>query len=104
MLTSKQRAYLKSLANPLDTILMVGKGGITPELVKQGDDALTAREIIKGKVLETAPDEVKATAAAIAEATHAELVQVIGSKFVLYRRNDKEPTIQLPKSTKKTGA
>ena len=55
MLTSKQRAYLRSLANSLDTILMVGKSGMSPELVKQADDALTARELIKGRALETAP-------------------------------------------------
>ena len=55
MLTSKQRAYLRSLAVDLDTIVMVGKSGMSPELTKQADDALTARELIKGKVLETAP-------------------------------------------------
>ena len=53
MLTSKQRAYLRGLGNPLDTILMVGKGGMSPEILKQADDAITAREIIKGKCLET---------------------------------------------------
>lgn len=55
MLTSKQRAYLRSLAVDIDTIVMVGKSGMSPELTKQADDALTARELIKGKVLETAP-------------------------------------------------
>ena len=55
MLTSKQRAYLRSLANSAETILQVGKEGISENLIKQGDDALTAREIIKGKLLETAP-------------------------------------------------
>ena len=55
MLTSKQRAYLRGLGNPLDTILMVGKGGMSPEILKQADDAITAREIIKGKCLETSP-------------------------------------------------
>ena len=57
MLTSKQRAYLRSLANSAETILQVGKEGISENLIKQVDDALTARELIKGKVLETAPED-----------------------------------------------
>ena len=84
MLTSKQRAYLRGLGNPLDTILMVGKGGMSPEILKQADDAITAREIIKGKCLETSQ-------------IGAEVVQVIGTKFILYRRNEKKPVIVLPK-------
>jgi RNA-binding protein len=101
MITSKQRAYLRSLANDIDTILMVGKAGIGPDVLKQADDALTAREIIKAKVLETAPVSSREAAEQIAEQTHSEVVQVIGSKFVLYRRNAKEPKITLPKAVKK---
>lgn len=101
MLNSKQRAYLRSLANPIDTILIVGKGGIDADVVRQADDALTARELIKGKVLETSPVRAREAADAIAAETSAETVQVIGSKFVLYRRNDKEPKIILPKVRKK---
>ena len=101
MITSKQRAFLRSLANDLDTILMVGKSGIGSDIIKQADDALTAREIIKAKVLETAPVSSKEAAQQIAEQTNAETVQVIGSKFVLYRRNPKEPKITLPKAPKK---
>lgn len=98
MLTSKQRAYLRSLAVNLETILMVGKSGISPELVKQADDALTKRELIKGKVLtETSPIPVREAAQEIAEKTGSEVVQIIGSKFCLFRRNQKEPKIQLPK-------
>jgi len=97
MLTSKQRAHLRALANPIDTILMVGKTGMSPDIVKQADDALTARELIKGKVLETSPVSVRDSAEEIAGATRSEVVQVIGSKFVLYRRNDKEPKIILPR-------
>lgn len=100
-MTSKQRAFLRGLANPLETILMVGKGGLTTEVYKQADDALTARELIKGKVLETAPESVKAVAAAIAEQVKAEVVQVIGQKFILYRHNPKEPKIVLPKEKRK---
>ncbi|MGX8699790.1 YhbY family RNA-binding protein [Caproiciproducens sp.] len=101
MITSKQRAFLRSLANEIDTILMVGKSGVGPDVVKQADDALTAREILKGKVLETSPVPVRDTAERIAAETGSQVVQVIGSKFVLYRRNEKEPKITLPKAAKK---
>lgn len=100
MLTSKQRAFLRSLANDIDTILMVGKSGIGSDVVKQADDALTAREIIKAKVLETAPLSPKEAAEQIAAQTQSEVVQVIGSKFVLYRKNTKDPKIILPKAPK----
>ncbi|MDP4119681.1 MAG: ribosome assembly RNA-binding protein YhbY [Bacillota bacterium] len=99
-LTSKQRAFLRSLANPIDTILMVGKSGMSEQIIKQADDALKAREIIKGKVLETAEITPREAADEIASQTHAEVVQVIGSKFVLYRKNTKEPQIILPKASK----
>lgn len=101
MLNSKQRAYLRSLASSLDTILIVGKGGIDADVLKQADDALTARELMKGKILETSPIPVKEAADKIASETSSETVQVIGSKFVLYRRNDKNPKIVLPKERKK---
>ena len=97
MLTSKQRAYLRSLANPIDTIVMVGKSGMSPELVKQADDALTARELIKGRALETAPLSAREAAEELAKETNSEVVQVIGTRFVLYRRHPKEPKIVLPK-------
>ena len=97
MLTSKQRAYLRGLANGLDPILHMGKGGLSDAMIRQADDALTARELLKGKALETAPISAIETAQAIAEAVGAEVVQVVGRTFVLYRRNDKEPQIQLPK-------
>jgi RNA-binding protein len=101
MLSSKQRAYLRSLANPIDTILIVGKSGIGDEVIRQADDALTARELIKGRTLETSPASVREAADRIAAATGSETVQVIGSKFVLYRKNQKEPKITLPKARKK---
>ncbi len=100
-LTSKQRAYLRSLAVELDTILMVGKGGMSPEIIKQADDAIIKREIIKGKVLtESCPLSPREAAEEIAKATDSTVVQVIGSKFVLYRKNEKEPQIVLPKAKK----
>ena len=97
MLTSKQRAYLRGLANGLDPILHMGKGGLSDAMIRQADDALTARELLKGKALETAPISARETAQAIAEAVGAEVVQVVGRTFVLYLRNEKEPQIQLPK-------
>lgn len=97
-MTSKQRAYLRSLAVNIDTILMVGKSGMSPEIIKQADDALNKRELIKGKVLvETSPISPREAAENIADKTSSEVVQVIGSKFTLYRRNPKEPKIVLPK-------
>ena len=96
MLTSKQRAYLRGLANSAETILQVGKEGISENLIKQVDDALTARELIKGKVLETAPGFAGEIAAQLAEATGSE-VQVIGMRFILFRRNLKNPKISLKK-------
>lgn len=97
-MTSKQRAYLRSLANSIQSIVMVGKGGMSPEIIKQADDALKARELIKGSVLETSPLSAREAAEQIAQATQAQVVQVIGGKFVLYRRNEEKPVIELPKA------
>ena len=77
---------------------MVGKGGMSDQITKQADDALKARELIKGKVLETAEINSREAAEQLALETHSEVVQVIGSKFVLYRRNPDEPKIELPKA------
>ncbi len=101
MLTSKQRAYLRGLANRLDTILIVGKGEITDNIIMQADTALTARELIKGKALENSAYSSREAAEIIAEKCSADVVQVIGSKFVLYRPNPDEPVIVLPKAKKK---
>ena len=101
MLTSKQRAYLRSLAVDLNTVLMVGKGGLSPALIKQADDALEARELIKGKVLqETSPISARDAAEQIGSATSSEVVQVIGSKFVLFRQKKKDSAIQLPRAAR----
>ncbi len=101
MLTSKQRAFLRSLATNEDTILMLGKGGMSEQIIKQADDALTARELIKGKVLETADITPVEAADLIAAQTKSDVVQVIGSKFVLFRRNSEKPRIELPSAKKK---
>ena len=95
LLTSKQRARLKSIAATTETILQVGKGGVGEQLVKQVDDALTARELVKLRVLETAPEELEELAQALAEATGSQVVQVIGRRLVLYRKNPKKPVILL---------
>ncbi|HIY26259.1 MAG TPA: YhbY family RNA-binding protein [Candidatus Acutalibacter pullistercoris] len=98
MLTSKQRAYLRSLAVNEDTILMVGKSGMGPEVIKQADDALEKRELIKGRVLpETCPVSPREAAEELAQKTGSDVVQVIGSRFVLYRRKKKDPKIVLPR-------
>ena len=98
MLNSKQRAYLRSISNDEETILIIGKGGVTKEVIVQADDALTARELIKCKVLETSSKSVKDVSIEVADGTESEVVYVIGGKFVLYRRNKKNPKIKLPAS------
>jgi len=97
VLNSKQRAQLRALANPIETILQVGKSGVGEQLVKQVDDALTARELIKLRVLETAPGSVREIAEELAAATQSDVVLTIGTRFVLYRRNNKKPVIELVK-------
>ena len=89
-LTSKQRAQLRGLANRIDTILQVGKDGLKENLVKQADGALEARELSKGRVLENAMLTPREPAEALASATRSEVVQVIGTKFVLYRQSHKK--------------
>ena len=94
MLTSKQRAALKSIASTEDTILQVGKNGIVDTLVVQVSDALKAREIIKMIVLEGAMLSPAEAAAELAEKTKSEVVQVIGNKIVLFKRNPQHPKIK----------
>ena len=94
-LTSKQRAQLRGMANSIDTIVHIGKDGIGENLIKQADDALEARELIKGRVLDNNLEyDARAAAAKLAKATRSEVVQVIGSKFVLYRETHSKPRDQ----------
>lgn len=95
MLNSKQRAKLKSIAANIDTILQIGKGGIGEELITQADDALEAREIIKIHILESAPEAAASLANELADATNSEVVQIIGKRIVLYRKNKKNPRITI---------
>ena len=99
MLNSRQRAQLRGMANDYETILQVGKMGISENTIKQVDDALEARELIKIHILETALLDTKPTCNEVAEALGAEPVQAIGSKFVLYKqaKNIKNRKIELPK-------
>lgn len=99
-LNSRQRAQLRAIANNIDTIIHIGKDGIGENLIKQANDALEAREIIKGRVLENSLLSSREGAEELARATRSQVVQVIGSKFVLYRETHskaKEDRIKLVK-------
>lgn len=96
-MTSKERAYLRGLANSIDPIFQVGKGGISGNLITQLSDALEARELIKISVLETAPESAKNLGIEIAEKTNSTLVQVVGNKITLFRQKKKDSKIVFPK-------
>ena len=100
-ITSKQRAYLRGFAMNAETIIQIGKGGITDNVVLSVADALKARELGKGKVLESSMLTAREACDELCERCTAEPVQCIGTKFVLYKRNEKEPKIELPKAAKK---
>ena len=95
MITPKQRAELKALANSLDPAFQIGKGGINDAQLAQIDDYLRVHELIKIKVLENSMYSAVEAAAEIAERISAEVVQVIGSKAIIYKRNEEEPVIRL---------
>ncbi len=95
MLTSKQRAYLRSISNGLDTIFQIGKGGVTDEICRQIDAALEARELIKARALPNSDYTAKEAANEIADAIGADVVSVVGSKFVLYKESKENKKIEL---------
>ena len=95
MLTSKQRAYLRSLASNEPTIMQIGKGGIGENLIKTVSDALEARELIKLAVLENSGEEARDVAEELAAATASEVVSVVGKKVILYRESEKNKKIEL---------
>ena len=97
MLTSKQRAQLRSMANSYEVIVHIGKGGINEAMIKQADDALEKRELIKCGLLETSPVSVREAADSMALAVNADVVQVIGRKFILYRESKDNKQIYLVK-------
>lgn len=94
-ITTKQRAQLRAMANSLDTVLYVGQQGITPNTIKEAYDLLKARELIKCAVQQNAPLTAREACTELCEKTGAAPVQVIGRRFVIYRRNDKEPKIEI---------
>ena len=94
-MTSKDRAYLRSLASNIEPIFQIGKGSISDNLIKQVDDALEARELIKITVLETCPLDAKEASTILSNSTNSTVVQVIGRKITLYRRNEKESKINV---------
>ena len=95
MLTSKQRAYLRSISQNLDTIFQIGKGGITEEICNQIANALEARELIKARVLDNSGYTAKEAANAIADHISCEVVSCVGTKFVLYKESIKKKRIEL---------
>ncbi|HEH1006667.1 ribosome assembly RNA-binding protein YhbY [Staphylococcus aureus] len=96
MLTGKQKRYLRSLAHNIDPIFQIGKGGINENMIKQIDDTLENRGLIKVHVLQNNFDDKKELAETLSEATHSELVQVIGSMIVIYRESKENKEIELP--------
>lgn len=100
MLTSKQRAYLRGLANSYDSLFQIGKGGVSDTLIKQVEDALKKRELIKLNSLENCPNTPREVADEIATKAKCDVVQVVGRKMIFYKRNNEEPKIVLPKKKK----
>ena len=97
MLTSKQRAYLRAMAAPMDTIFQVGKGGVNDNMCEQISNALEARELIKLRVLDNCDLNAKEAAQIISEETDSDVVQVIGTRFVLYRESVDHKKIEPPR-------
>ena len=95
-MNSKQRAYLRKLAQTMDPILHIGKSSITPEFTEAIDEALKARELIKINVLKNCFDDVKSLSTILADRTQSEVVHVMGRKIVLYRASKDNPKIMLP--------
>lgn len=100
MLTSKQRAYLRGLANSYDSLFQIGKAGVSDTLIKQVEDALKKRELIKLNSLENCPNTPREVADEIATKAKCDVVQVVGRKMIFYKRNNEEPKIVLPKKKK----
>ena len=95
MITSKQRAYLRSLANGIPAIMQIGKGGLNENLLKTVSDALEARELIKARVLDNSEYTAREAADALAEAIEADVVAVTGTRFVLYKESKTKKKIEL---------
>ncbi len=100
-MNTKERAYLKGLAMNLDIVLSLGKSSLTPEFTQAVNEAITKRELIKINVLKNCMDDPRVLADTLAERTHSEVVQVIGRKIVLFKRNQEKSKIEFPGETKK---
>lgn len=96
MISGKQRSYLKALANTIDPIFQIGENGITESFLKQVDEALEAREIVKINVLNNSSLTAKEAADQVVDSLNAEFVQSIGNKFVIYRESKENKKIELP--------
>lgn len=96
MINSKQRAYLRSIAQSLDTIFQIGKGGISEEICFQIENALEARELIKARVLDNSGYTAREAADTISNAIGCDVVSCVGTKFVLYKPSEKKKRIELP--------
>ena len=101
VLNGKRRAFLRKMANELDPVFQVGKGGVNDQLIRQIDETLEKRELIKVTALETSPESSREAADKIADAVGADVVQVIGRKFVLYRKSKENQKIFLKTKNKK---
>ncbi|NLL07300.1 MAG: ribosome assembly RNA-binding protein YhbY [Clostridiaceae bacterium] len=96
MITGKQRSYLRSLANSIEPIFQVGKGGINENMVRQFNEALEARELIKVSVLKNSAEDTRDICNEVAELTGSEVVQIIGNKFVIYKESKENKVLVLP--------
>lgn len=96
MITGKQRSYLKSLANGIDPIVLIGKEGLTQNVIKQIDETLEARELVKVKLLDSSMMDSRDTANEVCKVVRSEYVQSIGNRFVIYRQSRKNKQIDLP--------
>ncbi len=99
-MNGKQRSYLKKLSHGMKPIIQVGKEGVTPSLIKQISETIHKRELIKISVLESCPEEVDEVMEKIIERAKCQYVQSIGRKLTIYKRNEKDPVIELPKAKK----
>ena len=95
-LTGKQRSYLRSLANNIPAIFQVGKNGLEANSIRQFDEALEARELVKASVMRNSPLTAREAADALAGELGADVIQVLGNRFVLYRESKNNKVIQLP--------
>lgn len=96
MLNSKQRSYLRALGNSIEPIILIGKEGVSQGIINGAEEALEARELLKVSILKNSLLDAREACSELCEATGADPVQVIGNKFIIYRKSKEKPSIQLP--------